>query len=397
MAQKKNPNIRLMTPPTLEEIRQKKRKNRTERIRRVVTFTVLAAMTLYGTYLLVTSRPYTSVHKVRAYKKVTSDSNRFQAFGSGIVRYSRDGVAFLNYENEEQWICPGQFANPVIDTAAGAFAVADGGGNVIQVFTRKGMKGEFETNLPIEKMSVSGQGIVSVILKNETSPQVITYDAVGNVLVENQVSTDELGYPIALEMSRDGTVLMVSYLHTADGNLSSRVVYYNFGERGKSERNHVVGMEEYDGAVIPEVYFMNDSTSVAVSDHSFVIYEGGEAPEKKKEVQIEQQIKASFHSDKYIGFVVLNQEKSGYEVQLYNTSGRRVMTRAIGSEYANVEMSGDEVILYDGSQCCILTSTGILRLKCDLRLDALAVIPSSVPNRYYIMGTDELREVYLAR
>ncbi len=397
MAQKKNPNIKLVAPPTLEEVRQKKRNARASKIKRVATFTMLAAMTLYGTYLLVASRPYTSVQKARSYKKVTSDSNHFRAYGSGIVRYSRDGVAFLNFENEEQWIWPGQFSNPVIDTAAGSFAVADGGGNTIQVFTQKGLKGEIETNLPIEKMSVSGQGIVSVILKNELSPQVITYDAVGNVLVENQVSTEELGYPIALEMSRDGTILMVSYLYTADGSLSSKVVYYNFGERGKSEKNHVVCMEEFEDAVIPEVYFMDDKFSVAVGDHSFIVYEGGQVPEKKVEVEIGQQIKSAFHSDKYVGFVLLNEEKSGYEVRLYDTSGREVMTRAIDNEYANVEMSGDEIILYEGSRCCIITATGIQRLKCDLRLDALAVIPSPVPTRYYVMGTDELREVYLVR
>lgn len=119
MAQKKNPNIKLVAPPTLEEVRQKKRNARASRIKRVATFTMLAAMTLYGTYLLVASRPYTSVQKARSYKKVTSDSNHFRAYGSGIVRYSRDGVAFLNFENEEQWIWPGQFSNPVIDTAAG--------------------------------------------------------------------------------------------------------------------------------------------------------------------------------------------------------------------------------------------------------------------------------------
>lgn len=397
MAKNKNPNIKLVTPPTLEEIRQKRRRMRTDRIKRIITFTILAAMTVYGTYLLVTSHPYTSIHRVGSYKKETSDSNHYQAFGNGIVRYSRDGVAFLNYQNEEQWIQPGQFQNPIIDTAAGAFAVADNGGNTIQVFTEKGLKGEIETTLPIEKISVSDQGIVSTILRNDTSPQVITYDAAGNILVENQVSTNTLGYPVALEMSPDGTVLMTSYLYTKAGSLKARVVYYNFGEKGKSEKDHIVGMEEFSEAVIPEVYFINKKISVAVSDHSFIVYEGAQAPAKKVEVQIDQQIKSAFHSDRYIGFVLLNQEKSGYEVRLYNTSGREVMNRTINGEYENVEMVGNEIILYEGSRCCIITNTGIQRYKGDLRIDALAVIPAFGLNRYYIMGTDELREIYLTK
>lgn len=397
MAKNKNPNIKLVTPPTLEEIRQKKRRLRTERIKRIITLTILTAMTVYGTYLLVISHPYTSIHKAGAYKKETSDSNHYQAYGNGIVRYSRDGVAFLNYQNEEQWIQPGQFQNPIIDTADGSFAVADSGGNTIQVFTEGGLKGEIETNLPIEKISVSDQGIVSAVLRNETSPQIITYDAAGNILVENQVSTNTLGYPIAVEMSPDGTVLMVSYLYTKEGNLKSRVVYYNFAEKGKQEKDHIVGMEEYAEAVIPEVYFMDEKTSVAVSDHSFIIYEGAQTPEKKAEVQLDQQIKSAFHSDKYIGFVLLNQEKSGYEVRLYNTSGREVMNKRISGEYGNVDMTGDEIIFYEGSRCCIITNTGIQRFKGDLRIDALAVIPAFGPNRYFVMGTNELREIYLTK
>ena len=35
------------------------------------------------------------------------------------------------------------------------------------IFQREGLKGEIKTTLPIEKISVSEQGIVSVIVKNE--------------------------------------------------------------------------------------------------------------------------------------------------------------------------------------------------------------------------------------
>ena len=397
MAQNKNPNIKLVEPPTLEEIRQKTRRNRMMKARRITSVIFLTAMALLGTYLLVTNHPYQTVYKSASYKKDTSDNNLYQAFGKGIVRYSRNGVAFLNSRNEEQWIQSGQFQNPVIDMAEDAFVVADRGGNTIQVFTESGLKGEIETNLPIERVSVSNQGIVSAILKNESTPLVMTYDAVGNILVENQVSTNQLGYPVALEMSPDGNGLMVSYLYTRAGSIKTRVAYYNFGEKGKSEKDHMVGMEEYADAVIPELYFMNQNISVAVSDHSFAIYEGSQTPAKKVEVQLEQQIKSAFHSDKYIGFVLLNQEKSGYEVCLYNTSGRRVMSRELEEEYTNVAMTGDEIIFYEGSRCCIITKTGIQRLQSDLKLDILAFAPAMGINRYLVMGTDELREIYLVK
>ena len=57
--------------------------------------------------------------------------------------------------------------------------VADSGGNNILVFSEEGLKGEIETTLPIERITVSDQGIVSVVLRNENTPEIITYDAAG--------------------------------------------------------------------------------------------------------------------------------------------------------------------------------------------------------------------------
>ena len=96
----------------------------------------------------------------------------------------RDGITYLTRKNEERWIWPSQFKNPEIDIQKNVFAVGDIGGNAIQVFTEDGVKGEIETTLPIEMFSVSDQGIVSAVLKNENAPMIVTYDAAGNILVE---------------------------------------------------------------------------------------------------------------------------------------------------------------------------------------------------------------------
>ena len=92
-----------------------------------------------------------------------------------------------------------------------AFAVGDIGGNSILVFSEEGLKGEIETSLPIENMAISDQGIVTVLLKNETAPKIISYDAMGNVLVEQQVTVPVMGYPVAMDMSDDGKMLAVTY------------------------------------------------------------------------------------------------------------------------------------------------------------------------------------------
>ena len=396
MAQKRNPNLTLVEPPDMERRKKKKRRHARGRLKKAAAAAFLVFMVLAGTYLLLTNHLYHTVYETASYKRETSNNNRYVAFRNGIVRYSKNGVTYLNRRNEVLWIQPAQFQNPMIDISDGTFAVADLSGNSVQVFTEDGLKGEFETNLPIEKFSISNQGIVSAILKNEKSPMVVTYDSTGNILVENQVVTGSMGYPTALDMSPDGNVLMVSYLDMRSGVLKSRVAGYNFSEEGAEKENHQVSLEEYEDSVMPEVFFMDGYTSVAVGDHSFVISEGWAVPEKKKEVRIPQEIKSSFHTDRYIGFVLLNEEKSGYELRLYDKAGKQVMNRAIAGEYGNVQMVGNEIILYEGDRCSIYTSTGMPRFDGSLKEDVLMMIPTEGINQYLVMSTDELRVIYLA-
>ncbi len=397
MKQKRKTQLKLVPPLDLRAVKKKMRQHRLSVAGRWFTVIVLAAMIIGGTYLLIKNQSYTDVNIAASYERSTSDSNSYAVFANGIVRYSRDGVVFLNKKNEEIWIQPCQIQNPIIDVNNEAFVVADNGGNAILVFTEEGLKGEIETTLPIEKVTVSNQGIVSAVLKNESTPQIVSYDATGNILVEHQVNLNNTGYPVAIDMSQDGTLLAVAYLSTKDGVLKSRVAYYNFGETGQKHTDNQVSMEEFNKSIIPDVFFMDASTSVAVGDGAFAIYEGAEIPKQKKVVQLNQEIRSEFHTDKYIGFILVNQDKSGYEVRLYDKSGKQIMNRAITGEYSHVKMVGDEIIMFDGTKGCIISKEGVQRFRGDWQTEALEVIPTAGINRYLIVSSDGLRTVYLTK
>lgn len=398
MAQKKKTSFKILTAPEdLSEIKHKIRKVRLAKIRRVLTLLILISLAVCGTYLLLDNQTYARARTAAEYPIDISDTSSYAQFADGIVRYNRDGVVFLNRKNEEQWIQPTQLQNPTICLKDNAFAVADNGGNSILVFTREGLKGEIETTLPIEKIAISDQGIVSAILRNENSPQIISYDATGNILVEQQVTVSTTGYPVALEMSDDGNMLAVSYLYTEGTAIKSRVIYYNFGETGQERTDNIVMSEEYDNTVMAEIFFMGDDRSIVVGDDRFVIYRGKEVPEKQKEITLDQEIQSVFHSDRYIGFILLNQEKSGYELRLYSRLGEQVLSREISGKYSNVKIDGSEVIMFDGSRCCIITAYGIVKFEGDLNVEALEIFQAPGINRYYMMSVDELRVIYLTK
>ena len=398
MTQKKKPYLRILTPPEdMSGVMKSVRRFRYVKIRRILVLVILILLAVCGTYLLLNNQSYGNARTASQYPSDISDTSRYAQFADGIVRYNRDGVAFLDKKNEEQWMQPAQIQNPAIVVKEDSFAVADNGGNNILVFSKDGLKGEIETTMPIEKIAVSDQGIVSVLLRNETAPSIITYDAAGNILAEMQVSLGTTGYPTAMEMSDDGNTLAVSYLFLQGTAVKSRVVYYNFGEAGQSKTDNIVSSEEYDNTIMGDIFFMGGSRSVVVGDNSFVIYRGTDEPEEEKVITLDQEIQSVFHSDEYIGFVLLNREKSGYELRLYNRIGEQMISREIPGKYNNVKIDGDEVILYDGDRCCIVTATGIVKYEGSIDVEALEIFKAFGINRYYVMSVDELRVVYLTK
>lgn len=398
MTQKKKGYLRLLTPPDdLGNLMKIIRRMQLARLGRFLSFAVLVLLALCGTWLLLQNQTYGRARTSDQYPSGTTDSSRYEQFADGIVRYNRDGVTFLNKKNEEIWMQPTQLQNPVIEVKEEAFAVADSGGNSIFVFSENGLKGEIGTTLPIERIALSDRGIVSVILRNENTPQIVTYDSAGNILAEMQISPTRAGYPTAMELSDDGNTLAVAYLSVSGTGLRSRLVYYNFGEAGQDKPDNITFSEDYNDTVFGEIFFMGGGRSVAVADRGFQIIRGTDAPELDHRIPLEQEIQSTFHSDQYIGFILLNEQKSGYELRLYNRIGEQMVSRELPGKYANAKIDGEEVFLYDGDQCCIMTATGIIKYQGELAFEALDIFPAFGINRYYVMSVDELRLVYLTK
>ena len=199
IAQRKIPYLKVVEPPeNPKQLKKAERKVRWKKWEGAVSILILAVLAICGTYLLLDNKTYGTAREAASYTKEISDTSNYVQFAKGIIRYNRNGVVYLNKKNEEVWIQPTQIKTPMIEVKENAFAVADRGGNSIMVFTKDGLKGEIETTLPIEKIAISDQGIVSAILKNENSPQIISYDAAGNILVEQQITLGTTGYPVAL-------------------------------------------------------------------------------------------------------------------------------------------------------------------------------------------------------
>lgn len=376
-----------------EQIKQHKLRFR----RRVIIITVAVLAAIAGVYLLIHLQTYTETSVIDTYASKGAVNNSYEEFKGGVLKYSRDGIAYLNQKGEEQWNQPYQIKNPFIDVCGESAALADKGGNDIMIFQKDGLKGEIQTTLPIEKIAVSKQGIVSVILKNETAPKVMCYDTAGNVLVEHKASLSGSGYPVDVALSENGEVMLVSYLFTQDGKITSKVVFYNFGETGDEKAEHQVAAKDYEGTIMPAVFFMKSNTAAVVGDDKLVIYKGLDAPEEQAAVDIKKEIKSVFHNERYIGMVLKNEGKEGYELRLYNASGRQVMSKDFTGDYNQVKLSGSQVIMYDGKKCSIFLRTGIQKFEGEMRTNILEMFPITGVNKYIVMNTDGMEIIRLVK
>ena len=396
--ERKKAHLKLAAPQSEEQIRLAKADQRRTHFSQFVgwsTSLILLGMMAVGTYLVLLNQSFPTARTLMVHGRITSELNRYEYFTGGFIQYNRDGISFLNRRGEEQWFHLHPMNHPIVDRTEDIFVIADAGDDTILVFTRHGLRGEIITSHGVERLSVSDQGIVSAILRNEQEPMILTYDLVGNILVENQLMASIHGYPIGLQMSPDGVVLGVSYVFLEAGVPSTRVIFYNFGPLGEGLMNRQVSEEVFRDTLVVEFHFMNDDTIVAVSDRSLIFYLGHQVPEIEMVIELEQEIRNVFHTQRYVGVVLLNEQRTGYKIRLFDTAGEEILGLEFPGTYSEVHMFGNEIILFDGANVSIVNTAGIVRFRGSLEVDVLFIAPARGINSYYVICDDAMQVIHL--
>lgn len=362
----------------------------------VLCVSIAAAFALVG-YFTLQRQTYENANVTAVYENKDAETSNYIQYAGGILKYGRDGIVYLNHKGEEMWNQPCQMKKPVVEVCKGTVAVADRGGTSIFVFQRDGLKGEISTASPIQKLTVSEQGIVGAVLKNELTPRVICYDSKGNVLVEQSASLSGSGYPIDIAISHDGNTLLVSYVYVNGNKPATKVAYYNFGKGGEDKKDHRVAEKEYENSIIPTVAFLDDDTSVLVGNSFVVFNKGLSAPAEVRKIPIEKEIKSVAHDKNGIALVLKNSGKTDYELRTYNTHGNQMMSEEFDGEYRNVTMVKNQVILFDGNKCRIYNRSGVQKFDGKLETKIMNMFPLSGLNKYMVINTDGFREIQLER
>lgn len=346
-----------------------------------------------GGYLFL-RQTYSQMELLDTYTECAAEGSSYIYFSKCVLKYSRDGVALFNKKGEELWNHPCQMQSPIVEMCGESVVIGDKGATSVMVLTTEGVKGEFQTSRPIERLAVSSQGIVGAVLKDETTPRILCYDAKGNILVEQKASLVNTGYPIDIALSKDGKTLLAAYLFANENSVSTKVTYYNFDE---GATQYEVASKTYTDAMIPTTAFLDESTSLLVGDHAVIFWKGAKNPEESVKVPIAQEIKSVAYDRERVALVLKNTEKTGYELRVYDRNGKQTAAQEFEGEYGNIKVTGRQVILYEGTKCLIFDVGGRIRYEGQYEHNIQEIFPLWGINKYMIVGAEGMQKVQLTK
>jgi len=382
------------------EMQEYKRKLFRHRAKQGVQLLVCAAVVLgaiFGIRLFWQSRTYTSYEVIASAKRSDTLNTRYAEYHGRLLKYSRDGIACVNSENEAVWSYTYNMQQPVLDICQNTVAVADRQGNEVYVFGTEGFQTRITTLLPLQQVSVSARGVIALLLHDSSASWIYLYDKEGKKLAESRCSLEETGQPLSIAISSDGTKLAVSYLQIQNGAAGSCVTFYNFGPVGGNFVDKIVASKVYEGRIIPRVKYLDDSICVAVSDGGITYYEGKEIPEEKAAVTEEDEVHSLFFGEKTVGLVVENADKnsSKYEVHVYNRTGELILKQRTDLAYSQVKLSGSDLILFSENACEIYSKQGVLRYAGTFDGSVTDIYKGTGSRKYTVLFSDRTEEIKL--
>lgn len=311
-------------------------------------------------------------------------------YQNSLLKFSRDGAVYVDEKGESVWNETFAMKMPAADVSGEYAAIADLNGNDVYVFNKEGKVSSTTMPYKICDIAVAGQGEFAVILEGEKENYINIYDKNGEQISEIQTTIDKSGYPMDIDLSEDGEKLFSTYLYLDGANAKNGLAAYNFGAVGQNENaDRLMGGYQLEDMIVPKVEFLDNNTICAFGDTQFIIYTMKEKPSQKAVIVFEEEVQSVIYNSDYIGVVLPNKSDgknaAPYILELYNTSGRKVMTQEIDFAYENVRMSKDEIVFTGGTECRIYTIKGDLKFSYVFQKNVKDMVPTGYSRRYIVL------------
>ena len=373
----------------MEQQNKEKRKLKMNRMQWTIAAGVLILAVVLVYALVKNNKVASSYEVVTSMSRGDDTSVYYCMMRKGMVKYSKDGVAMTNKSGTVLWNQTYEMASPTMTSAGDYVAVGDIGANTIYIFNEYGQLGHVSTDVPIQEIQISEQGVVAAVLSDTSSNYINLYDKQGNSLGSIKASLENTGYPLAIALSPDASKLAVSYLIVKSGSMQSRIVSYDFSD---VEGDHLLDTQELEG-LYPKAAFLDSREVVLFGEKGFVLYQ---ADSKKIETQenFESEINSVFCTNQKLGFIFKNEDDNGkYRMEIYNKAGKKSSTYDFDLDYSGMTADDDEVILYNDEEMLIYQMGGRVRFRGTFNTAVTGVMPSWEDGLYWLIDDQSLREI----
>lgn len=380
-----------------EEILEKKlRKHKRGKLAKVALIIAVLLIAAFSYYIYMKNKIYTEYETLGTVEITDTYNCSFYKFGDYMLRYSEDGLAYLNGD-KTYWNQAFQMKKPLIDVCKDYVAIADQKGTTVYICDTEAQQGQIETEYPIMGIDVSANGVVAAITGDESDVshiEVISKD--GTKIAKGQTVLSGQGCPVDLSISEDGTKLVVSYLYVASGVVESKVVFYNYSEVGKNEVDRFVGGFDYDKTIMAKVSFITNDIVAAFGDDKLVLYSMKQKPSVIATIDIDYEIKSIFNNSEYIGIVVKNDEaENPYTMIVYDLQGEKVSETKFNFMYKDIEIANESIVIYNDNSFKVYTVKGTLKYEGDMDEGITSIIMKDKDYSYYIVGPSSIKHIKL--
>ncbi len=377
-----------------EYVNKKRKKQRITRI--IILFLLVAAAVLY---VIGTHWEYKGYKVVESNQTDYSNTANYIRFSDNLLKYTTDGVSYINAKGETVWTTGINMKVPVAVASGDYAVVADMNGNTVCVFNTEGEVSSQTMQYPICDVDVGDQGVFAVVLESEKTNYVNLYTRKGEIVYEIQTSIDKNGYPLDISISDNGEKLFTSYMRVGNMVMENALAAYNFGEVGQnSNADRLVGSYDFSDQVFSKVQFVDNDTVVAFGTKTIEIYTMKEKPMLKKRIAFEQEIRSVFYGEDYIGVIQKNTNADMdnlYTIRAYNLRGNEMFSKSISFDYDNIFAGKDEIIVTGGNDCAIFRKNGSVRFDGKLKNRIRSVVPSGKHLEYVVVYENETQVIKL--
>ena len=357
---------------------------------------VLIVAIVAALYIQWKNKVYTQMEVLASAEiHITQDAS-LMPFAGYLLTYSKDGASCMDIKGNAVWNQTFEMQNPMVDMCQNVVAIGDYNGRNIYVMDTGGVMGSITTNKPMRDFCVASNGVVAVVLDDSDTTWIYLYDAKGKELAYFRTTMKDSGYPICVSISPNAQLVCVSYLYVDSGQMKSSVAFYNFGDVGKNSANNYVSGYDYLDVVVPLTGFLDNRSQFAVSDERIMFYSGAQKPVSAAENLVSDSVQSVYYGEEYVGLVFISTESDNrYRLDVYYKSGEFRQSVEFDMEYTDILFHGDQIIIYNESECSIYNSNGTEKYSGLFEQSVLLLIPQSNAYRYMIVTPDSIDTVEL--